>query len=110
MLKIHHIRNATMVLETQQAVILIDPMLGKQGIMPPFSIFRNKIRRNPTVPLPEKTALILDSVTHCLITHQHPDHIDNKGIEFLKKKNIPVTCSLKDEKAFKKRGLNITKV
>jgi L-ascorbate metabolism protein UlaG (beta-lactamase superfamily) len=107
MLTIHHLRNATMVLETEKDVILIDPMLGDQGIMPSFTFFRHKARKNPTVPLPENSGLILEKVTHCLITHQHPDHIDNKGVEFLIKNNIPVTCSIKDEKEFKKRGLNV---
>ncbi|WP_291870912.1 MBL fold metallo-hydrolase [Maribacter sp.] len=107
MLKIHHIRNTTMVLETEKDVILIDPMLGNQGIMPSFTLFRHKARRNPTVPLPESSKLILEKVTHCLITHQHPDHLDSKGVEFLIKKNIPITCSIKDKKALKKRGLNV---
>jgi len=107
MLKIHHLRNATMVIETEKDVILIDPMLGDQGIMPSFTLFRHKARKNPTVPLPKNSKLILEKVTHCLIIHRHPDHIDNKGVAFLIKKNIPVTCSIKDEKAFKKRGLNV---
>jgi len=107
MLKIHHLRNATMVLETEKDVILIDPMLGDQGIMPSFTLFRHKARRNPTVPLPENSKLILEKVTHCLITHRHPDHIDSKGVEFLVEKNIPVTCSIKDQKALKKRGINV---
>lgn len=107
MLKIHHIRNATMILETEKDIILIDPMLGNQGIMPSFTLFRFKARKNPTVPLPENINLILDKVTHCLITHRHPDHIDSKAIQFLTKKNIPVTCSFKDEKAFKNSGLNV---
>ncbi|MFT7614350.1 MAG: L-ascorbate metabolism protein UlaG (beta-lactamase superfamily) [Parvicellaceae bacterium] len=107
MLKIHHIRNATMVLETEKDIILIDPMLGDQGIMPAFTLFRHPARRNPTVPLPENSNLILEKVTHCLITHQHPDHIDSKAVAFLINKNIPVTCSIKDEKAFRKRGLNV---
>lgn len=96
-----------MIIETEKDIILIDPMLGDQGIMPTFTLFRHKARKNPTVPLPDKINLILENVTHCLITHQHPDHIDRKGIQFLTKKNIPVTCSIKDEKALKKRGLNI---
>lgn len=107
MLKIHHVRNATMIIETEKDKILIDPMLGDSGIMPTFTLLRHKARKNPTVPLPDKTNLILENVTHCLITHQHPDHIDNKGVQFLIKNNIPVTCSIKDEKALKKRGLNI---
>lgn len=96
-----------MILETEKDVILIDPMLGKQGIMPSFTLIRHKARKNPTVPLPTNISLILEKVTHCLITHQHPDHIDSKAIQFLTQKNIPVTCNIKDEKAFKKRGLNV---
>ena len=107
MLKIHHIRNATMILETDKDVILIDPMLGGIGIMPSFTLFRHKARKNPTVPLPNNSESILNRVTHCIITHQHPDHIDKAGTQFLTKNNIPVTCSIKDEKAFSKRGLNI---
>lgn len=96
-----------MVLETEKEVILIDPMLGAQGIMPSFTLFRHKARKNPTVPLPDNTNLILEKVTHCLITHQHPDHIDSTAVAFLIEKNIPVTCSIKDKKAFQKRGLNV---
>ncbi len=107
MLHIHQIRNATIIIETEKEVILVDPMLGNQGIMPPFTLFRHKARKNPTVPLPNNTYSLLKKVTHCLITHQHPDHIDNAAVKFLIKNNIPVTCSIKDEKAFKKRGLNI---
>ena len=107
MLHIHQIRNATIIIETEKEVILVDPMLGNQGIMPPFTLFRHNARKNPTVPLPKKTHALLKKVTHCLITHQHPDHIDNAGVEFLIKNNIPVTSSVKDEKAFKKRGLNV---
>jgi len=107
MLKIHHIRNASMVLQTEKDVILIDPMLGDQGIMPSFAFFRHKARKNPIVPLPKNTDILLKKVTHCLITHQHPDHIDSKAMSFLKENNIPVTCSIKDEKVFKKKGLNV---
>lgn len=107
MLKIHQVRNATIVLETERDVILIDPMLGNQGIMPSFTLFRHKSRKNPTVPLPDSCNLILEKVSHCLITHQHPDHIDSKAVQFLIENNIPVTCSIMDEKAFKKRGLNV---
>jgi len=107
MLHIHQIRNATIIIETEKEVILVDPMLGNQGIMPPFTLFRHKARKNPTVPLPKSAHSLLNKVTHCLITHQHPDHLDNAGVQFLIKNNIPITCSVKDEKAFKKRGLNI---
>jgi L-ascorbate metabolism protein UlaG (beta-lactamase superfamily) len=107
MLKIHHFRNATFVIESEQDVILVDPMLGPKGIMPPFTFFRHKARKNPTVSLPDSCSDILQKVTHCLITHLHPDHLDSTAIRFLKEKQIPVTCSYKDEKTLKKKGLNI---
>ena len=106
-MKIQHFRNATMIIEVNDKVILIDPMIGPVGTMPPFSFIRFKPRKNPTVPLPESCKPILEKVTHCLITHQHPDHIDNAAIRYLIKKNIPVICSVLDEKAFLKKGLNV---
>ena len=99
-----------MVIETEKEAILIDPMLGGQGFMPSFALFRHKYKKNPTVPLPQNTNRILEKVTHCIITHQHPDHIDSSGVKFLIERDIPVTCSVKDEKAFKKRGLNVVQV
>ncbi|WP_111684730.1 MBL fold metallo-hydrolase [Winogradskyella tangerina] len=107
-MKIHHIRNATMIIETGDHVILVDPMLGKKGTAaPPFTIFRFKPKRNPIVDLPDNCQPLLDKVTHCLITHKHPDHIDNAAEEFLKAKHIPVTCSRLDEALFKQKGLNV---
>ncbi|MEM6687161.1 MAG: MBL fold metallo-hydrolase [Bacteroidota bacterium] len=107
MLNIHHIRNATFIIETATEVILVDPMLGDQGTLPPFVFLRMKARRNPTVPFPEASREILEKVTHCLITHQHADHLDKVGIAFLKENNIPVTCSHKDAEVLQKKGLQI---
>lgn len=106
-MKLHHLRNATLVIETDEHVILVDPMLGKRKTIPPFTIFRYKPRRNPMVSLPKNSRDILSKVTHCVITHLHQDHIDKAGEVFLRRKNIPVTCSIKDEKILKTRGLNI---
>ncbi len=107
-MKIHHIRNATMVIETGNLVLLIDPMLGAKGTAaPPFAFIRYKPKRNPIVDLPENCQPILDKVTHCLITHKHPDHIDKAAEDFLTEKNIPVICSVLDETYFKEKGLNV---
>ena len=106
MLHIHHLRNATMIIETAEEVLLIDPMLGRRGTMPSFTLFRHKAKRNPIVELPESSAL-LTRVTHCLITHQHADHLDPTAEKFLIEKQLPVTCSVKDEKLFNKKGLKV---
>ncbi|CAM1365884.1 Beta-lactamase domain protein [Tenacibaculum litopenaei] len=106
-MKIQHFRNATMVVEFEDIVLLIDPMLGAKGSLPPFSFFRFRAKRNPIVALPEICNDTLNRVTHCLITHLHPDHLDAQGETFIRDKQIPVICSVKDEKELKKRGLQV---
>lgn len=106
-MKLHHLRNATLVIETQEKFILVDPMLGKKGSGLPFTLFRFKPRKNPLVDLPSNSDSVLEKVTHCLIMHLHPDHLDKDAEAFLKEKNIPVICSKNDEKTLRKRGLNI---
>ena len=107
-MKVHHLRNATLVIESGEDFILVDPMLGEIGTLLPFTLFRFKPRKNPLVPLPDNSQSILGKVTHCLITHKHPDHIDKDAVKFLMGKNIPVTCSKKDASYFKKKGLHVT--
>ena len=106
-MKLHHLRNATLVIETGKHVILIDPMLGKRKTIAPFTIFRYKPKRNPLTALPKNSRDILSKVTHCLITHLHPDHLDKAGEVYLRRKSIPVICSKKDEEVLTKRGLTV---
>ena len=115
-MKIHHLRNATFVIESGENHILIDPMLGAKGTLPPFAYFRFKLRKNPLVDLPYITSGILEKITHCLITHsqkfglkplQHTDHLDKPGEEFLRSKNIPITTLARDAKVLEKYKLNI---
>ncbi|MDC1107309.1 MBL fold metallo-hydrolase, partial [Prolixibacteraceae bacterium] len=74
---------------------------------PPFAFFRHKPKKNPFVPLPDNAEQLLNKVTHALITHLHPDHLDAKGYAFLKGRNIPVIGSKQDEKKLRKKGLNV---
>ncbi|CAD0004552.1 MBL fold metallo-hydrolase [Flavobacterium salmonis] len=106
-MKLHHLRNATLVIETEKHVLLIDPMLGKRKTIAPFTLFRYQPKRNPLTALPKNSREILSKVTHCLITHLHPDHLDKAGEVFLKRKSIPVICSIKDEKKITQRGLTV---
>ncbi|MEW7277439.1 MBL fold metallo-hydrolase [Aquimarina sp. 2201CG1-2-11] len=97
-----------MIIETNDKVILVDPMLGRKGAAgPTFTLFRFKPQRNPIVNLFDNAMEIVDKTTHCLITHLHPDHLDKVAEKFLKKKQIPVICSIKDARQLKKRGLNV---
>lgn len=115
-MKIHHLRNATFVIEAGKHHILIDPMLSDKGELPPFSFFKYKARRNPIVPLPEIAAQLLDKVTCCLVTHsrtfgikalQHTDHLDASGEAMLIRKNIPVLCRRRDAAYLEKYGINV---
>ena len=115
-MKIHHLRNATCVIESGEYHILIDPMLSDQGTLPPFARIRHKACKNPIVSLPENAPDILGHITHCLITHsqkfgiqalQHLDHLDDSGESFLREGNIPVITREQDASYLRKRGLNV---
>lgn len=115
-MRIHHLRNATFVIESGTYFILVDPMLSKEKALPPFSKKRHKAERNPTVPMPDNAQEILDKVTHCLITHsqklgikalQHTDHLDGPGENFLRSRNIPVICRRQDAPYLIKLGINV---
>lgn len=117
-MKIHHLRNATFVIESQDYYILIDPMLSGVGELPTFTYFKHKPKKNPLVSLPKNSAEILAKVNNCLITHSqkwgielltHMDHLDKPGKTFLIKNNT-ATASLKSDTPYlKKQGINITK-
>ncbi len=115
-MKIHQLRNATFVIESNEKNILIDPMLGAKGSLPPFARKRFTSFKNPLVDLPPNADSILDKVTNCLITHsqkfgikalQHTDHLDMPGEDFLRAKNTPIATLARDAKVLKKYGLNI---
>jgi len=106
-LKIHHIRSATFIIEKENNFILVDPMLAPKGSIVPFAFFRHKPVRNPVVGIPGVSNNLLDKVTHVLITHPHPDHLDGDGIKFLRERNIPVICSEHHKKKLEKKGLNV---
>lgn len=106
-MKIHHLRNATFIIEKGDHFILIDPMLGAKGSIPPFVFFRQKPRRNPMADLPSGTETLLSKVTHAVITHLHPDHLDEAGFRFLVERQIPVSASRLDSPKLKKKGVKV---
>ena len=115
-MKLHHLRNATFVIESGPHHILIDPMLSEKGELPPFSYFKHKAARNPMVALPPNAPEILARVTHCLVTHSqkwgiealtHTDHFDKPGRDFLREKNIPVVCLKRDASYMEKTGISV---
>ncbi len=117
-MKIHHLRNATFIIESEFNHILIDPMLSEKGELPSFARFRHKPMANPIVPLPDNSSKLLAKVTHCLITHsqkfsmkalQHTDHLDTAAESFLQSKKVPVVCLKQDAEYLQKSGLRVEK-
>ena len=115
-MKLHHLRNATFVIESNEHNILVDPMLCEKHTLPPFSRIKYKAQRNPLVDLPNNASQVLNNVTHCLITHSqkwgiealtHTDHFDPAGRRFLQQRNIPVVCSKNDAAYMKKYNLTV---
>ena len=105
---IHFIRNATLIIDTGTQRILVDPMLGPRGSLPPLAFIRHRPRLNPTVSLPPNVETALSAVTAGLITHcrrGHFDHFDGAGYRYLAQQRIPVYCNHLDENHLRRRAI-----
>lgn len=106
-MKIHHIRNATFLLQASEASILVDPMLGPKHSRYPLSFIRHKFQKNPTVDLPKNAESSIQNSNFAMITHAHSNHLDKEGLAFLIDRNIPVICSPYQVKYLRREGLKI---
>jgi L-ascorbate metabolism protein UlaG (beta-lactamase superfamily) len=104
-MQIHFIRNATLIIQTGEQRILVDPMLGPKGNGPSFSFLRHKSQRNPIVDLPDNVEETLEAITCGLVTHRHFDHLDPVGIQLLAEQKLPVYCNIWDETHLQEKGL-----
>jgi len=108
-MKITQIRNATIVVEVDAYRILVDPMLAPKNALPPLKLLGSRLR-NPIVDLPIEASPVLETVTHCLITHcqkGHFDHLDRAAKHWLRSKKIPVICTPHDADHLRQLGLNV---
>lgn len=106
---LHHLRNATFVLEAGDQRILVDPLVGRKGQAPPLAVVRSRPRLNPTVALPQNAPSVLEGVTAAVITHYrrgHTDHLDRAGRRLLKARGVPVWCRAGDERPLLRRGID----
>lgn len=104
-MKLHHLRNATALLQLGPHRLLIDPMLSEPGVMPGFKMFGGGRRPNPLVPLPPGADAALTSATGAIITHEHPDHLDGPGVSWLASRGLTVWAAPTDVAALRGRGL-----
>lgn len=86
-MKIHQIRNATIIVTYNNKKFLIDPWFMPKDYMPGFETALNSEVRQPRVELPISIDKIVD-VDAVILTHFHPDHFDEFAAKALNK-NIP---------------------
>lgn len=76
-MNIHHIRNATEILQYGGKNFLIDPYLADKGAYPPLPSIRQDNSPNPVVGLPMPLDKILNNLDAVILTHLHMDHFDD---------------------------------
>lgn len=81
-MKLHQIRNATLIVTYGGKRFLVDPYLGEKDAYPGFEGTVNSEVRNPRAPLntPMETILDFDAL---ILTHLHPDHFDEAAVKLL---------------------------
>lgn len=102
-MNIHHIRNATLVVEYAGKRFLIDPFLAEKGAYPPFPHSARQDQNNPLVSLPTSIENIIN-VDAVIITHLHYDHWDDAAKEALSKEIKMFVQSEEDEKEIRNAG------
>jgi len=102
--EIQLIRNATMKISYAGKSILTDPMLSEKGAFMSFA----GISKNPTVDLPCSASQVTAGVQAVLISHLHPDHLDQPAIDLLLSRagEISVFCQAGDEETLLAKGLS----
>jgi len=102
-MKIQLLRHATLLITINGKKILVDPMLGPAGGMPPFANSRCQ-ERNPLVELGVKINF-QQNVDGVLLTHTHSDHFDEAAIAQIPS-DKPILCQPEDEEKLKKLGFS----
>jgi len=104
-MKVQLLRHATLLITINGKKILVDPMLGAAGVMPPIANSPNNLR-NPLVELSIQLDFEQD-IDGVLLTHTHRDHFDDGAAEQLPL-NKPILCQPEDEAKLKNLGfLNV---
>ena len=104
-MKIHQIRNATIIITYNDKRFLIDPWLMPKDFMDGFTGAVNSEVRQPRVDLPISIDKIVD-VDAVILTHFHPDHFDEFAVKALDK-NIPFFVqNEKDKQIIENFGFN----
>lgn len=104
-MEIRLVRSATLTVMLGGRRLLVDPMLGPAGSMPPVEDTANP-RRNPLVDLPfgeRELDRLLAETEAMLLTHTHRDHWDPAAVGLIPKAT-PVLCQPEDEDRIRSDG------
>jgi len=84
-MNIHHIRNATLIVDYAGKKFLVDPFLSDQGTYPPFPNSARQDKNNPLAGLPVSIDEVIAGVDAVIVTHTHLDHWDDAAKDALPK-------------------------
>jgi len=103
------IRHATLRVEFNGHIFLVDPMLDDAGARPPIQNSPNP-KNNPLVSLPVAQQDVVKGIEAVLVTHMHSDHWDETAARLLAK-DLPLFGQVADEAKFRSQGfLNVRPV
>lgn len=115
-MKIHQIRNATILVEYAGKRFLIDPMFAEKGTVAAFGTdlglppAPRQDQKNPLVSLPMSIENIVTDLDAVIVTHLHPDHWDDAAIEALPKDIKVFSQNDEDAKEIKNTGFENVEV
>ena len=101
-MKLTLVRHATLLIETSEGRVLVDPMLRAAHSTPPIENTPNQVR-NPLVELPRPAGEIVQDVDLCVVTHLHSDHFDDAADAVLPR-DIPILTQPESAAELEARG------
>lgn len=104
-MNIELLRHATMIVSFKGINLLVDPMLGAQGLTPAIPNSPQP-RLNPLVDLPRVPNM--ENINAILLTHIHGDHLDKEARRIIPKE-LPVFCQSGDEEKLCEYGFKNVK-
>ncbi|MGG1660470.1 MBL fold metallo-hydrolase [Brevibacillus sp. NRS-1366] len=96
------IRHATLKVTYGGRTFLVDPMLSAAEELPAVQNTPNQ-RANPLVDLPLSVEEVLAGVDALVVTHTHPDHLDEAAVNKLPK-HLPLFCQPPDHEKLIQHG------
>ena len=100
-MRLHQIRNATIIVEYSGKRFLIDPMFAPKGAYPPIT---DKVWPFHDLPLPAKD--IIKNIDAVIVTHLHIDHFDKFAQDILPKGIKIFVQDMFDKNALEKEHFN----